>query len=58
MANWAEMDKTDEKGKNCRMLAMNMINPNVEKTTNHMTRLLPENSNTSPTTDEIIMVYS
>jgi hypothetical protein len=58
MANWAEMDKTDEKAQNCRMLAMNMINPNVEKATNHMTRLLPENSNTSPTTDEIIMVYS
>jgi hypothetical protein len=58
MANWAEMDKTDEKGEACRMLAMNMINPNVEKATNHMTRLLPENSKTSPTTDEIIMVYS
>ena len=56
MANWAEMDKTDEQGKNCQMLAMNMINPHVEKATNHMTRIQPEISNNNPLEGEIIRV--
>lgn len=56
MANWAEMDKTDESGKNCQMLAMNMINPHVEKATNHITRFQPEISNSKPLEGEIISV--
>jgi hypothetical protein len=47
MANWAEMDKTDESGRNCQILAMNMINPHIEKSTNHVTRFLPEISKNS-----------
>lgn len=56
MANWAEMDKTDESGKNCLMLAMNMINPHIEKGTTHVTRFLPELSRSSAVTgdDEVI----
>ena len=56
MANWAEMDKTDETRKNCQMLAMNMINPHVEKATNHMTRIQPQISNNDPLEGEIIRV--
>ncbi|MFD2202665.1 hypothetical protein [Shivajiella indica] len=56
MANWAEMDKTDESGKNCQMLAMNLINPHIEKATNHMTRFQPGISNSNPLEGEIIRV--
>lgn len=58
MANWAEMDKTDESGKNCQMLAMNMINPHIEKATNHITRFQPSISNANPLEGEIIRVGS
>ena len=56
MPNWAEMDKTDEKGKNCQMLAMNMINPHVEKAVNHMTRFQPGISSEKPLEGDIIRV--
>jgi len=56
MPNWAEMDKTDEKGKSCEMLAMNMINPHVEKATNHITRYQPGISSDKPLEGEIIQV--
>jgi hypothetical protein len=36
MANWAEMDKTDESGKKCRDLATSLINPHVDKATSHV----------------------
>ena len=38
MVNWAEMDKTDESGKNCQNLARELINPHVEKAVRHVTR--------------------
>ena len=47
MPNWAEMDKTDEKGKDCRLLALSLINPHVETATNHITRFMPEISNSN-----------
>ncbi len=56
MPNWAEMDKTDPVGKNCATLAISLINPHVEKATNHITRLLPTVSLSTPTTDELISV--
>jgi len=56
MPNWAEMDKTDEKGKNCQMLAMSMINPHIEKSSNHITRFQPEISNSKPLEGDIIRV--
>lgn len=56
MPNWAEMDKTDPVGKNCAMLAISLINPHVEKATNHITRLIPAVSMNTPTTDELISV--
>ncbi|MEB2784150.1 hypothetical protein [Algoriphagus persicinus] len=56
MQNWAEMDISDSVGKNCAALATSMINPHVEKATNHITRLLPAVSKTSPTENEVISV--
>lgn len=56
MQNWAEMDKDDPVGKNCAALAISLINPHIEKATNHVTRLLPALSKTTPTTNELISV--
>ncbi len=56
MANWAEMDKTDESGKECQNLVRTLINPHIEKATNHLTRLQPGISKGSPLTEEIIRV--
>lgn len=56
MPNWAEMDKTDEKGKDCQLLAINLINAHVEKATSHITRFMPEISNTNPFEANIIRV--
>jgi hypothetical protein len=56
MPNWAEMDKDDPVGKNCAALAMSMINPHIEKATNHINRLLPALSKTTPTDNELISV--
>lgn len=38
MVNWAEMDETDESGKNCQELVRTLINPHVEKAVRHITR--------------------
>ncbi|HSJ67695.1 MAG TPA: hypothetical protein VK921_08470 [Anditalea sp.] len=56
IANWAEMDKSDESGKECQNLTRTLINPHIEKATNHLTRLLPGISKGSPLTEEIIRV--
>jgi hypothetical protein len=56
MQNWAEMDKEDPVGKNCATIAINLINPHIEKSTNHITRLLPALSIASPTEDALISV--
>lgn len=56
MLNWAEMDKTDENGKNCQMLAMNMINPHIEKSSNHITRFQPDISHDKPLEGDVIRV--
>lgn len=42
MENWAEMDDTsDEAGQACQNLAVNLINPNVEKATRNMANTIP-----------------
>lgn len=56
MPNWAKMDKTDPVGSKCAALATAMINVHIEKSTTHITRLLPAVSNSNPTTDELISV--
>lgn len=56
MANWAEMDKTDESGKDCQMLAINLINAHIEKAVSHVTRFMPEVSNSNPFDAEVIRV--
>lgn len=58
MQNWAEMDKTDPVGKNCAALAISLINPHVENATDHVTRLMPALSKSTPTENELIMVTS
>lgn len=56
MPNWAEMDKIDSVGSKCSSLITAMIDPHIEKATSHITRLLPEISKDTPTTDELITV--
>lgn len=56
MANWAEMDKTDEPGNKCQIHAMNLINPHIEKATSHVTRFQPGISKASPLTEDVIRV--
>lgn len=45
--NWAEFDKTDEAGRNCRDISRELITPNVESSKNHITRTMPANSNSN-----------
>ncbi len=42
MDNWAEMDETDEAGKDCYSIVMNFIMPHVESVTSNMARTLPD----------------
>jgi hypothetical protein len=56
MANWAEMDKTDEPGNKCQIHAMNLINPHIEKATSHVTRFQPGISKASQLTEDVIRV--
>lgn len=56
MENWAEMDKADPVSKNCAAIATSLINPHVEKATNHITQLLPALSKSTPTGNELISV--
>lgn len=56
MANWAEMDKSDESGASCQDLGRTLINPHIEKATNHITRLQPGISKNALLTEDIIRV--
>jgi len=45
MENWAEMDDpSDEAGQACQNLAVNLINPNIEKSTRNLFRTIPSMS--------------
>jgi hypothetical protein len=56
MANWAEMDKTDESGKKCQDLARTLINPHIEKASSHVTRFQLGISKGTPLTEDKIRV--
>lgn len=57
MENWAEMDDaSDEAGKACQNLAVNLINPNVEKATTHLSRTIPSISKASGTPGDVVNV--
>jgi hypothetical protein len=58
MSNWAEMDETDESGKNCRDIARDLINPHVESAEENFARFEPEFSKAYPNPDPIIWVTS
>ncbi|MHB1146785.1 MAG: hypothetical protein ACYC01_04230 [Lutibacter sp.] len=48
MDNWAEMDKEDAAGKECRMKVLDFIMPHVEKINYNIARTMPEVSKSTP----------
>ncbi|MDP2238366.1 MAG: hypothetical protein Q8J88_18205 [Bacteroidales bacterium] len=58
MANWAEMDKTDESGKKCRDIGRELINPHIESSESNFARFMPEVSKAYPNTDMVLWVTS
>lgn len=48
MENWAEMDKEDAAGKECRMKVIELIMPHVEKVNYNIARTMPEVGSTTP----------
>lgn len=56
MANWAEMDKTDESGKNCRDIGRELINPHIESSVDNFARFMPDYSKAYPNTDMVLWV--
>ena len=48
MDNWAEMDKEDAAGKECRMKVLDFIMPHVEKVNYNIARTMPEVSKSTP----------
>ncbi|PKP12978.1 MAG: hypothetical protein CVU08_07740 [Bacteroidetes bacterium HGW-Bacteroidetes-3] len=48
MDNWAEMDKKDPAGKECRIKVLDFIMPHVEKINYSIARTMPEFSKTTP----------
>jgi len=58
MANWAEMDKTDESGKNCSDIARALINPHVETSEDNFARFMPDYSKAYPNSDQVLWVTS
>ena len=58
MANWAEMDETDESGKNCYDLVRDLINPHIESSVDNFARFMPDYSRTYPNSDPVLWVTS
>lgn len=57
MQNWAEMDDmSDEAGQACQNLAVNLINPNIEKATSNMARTIPSMSKAPGDSMDVISV--
>jgi hypothetical protein len=56
MANWAEMDETDEAGMKCRDLSRELINPHVESAESNFARFIPEFSKSYPNPDPVLWV--
>jgi len=58
MDKWAEMDDaSDEAGQACQNLAVNLINPSVEKTVSNMARTMPDMSKDVVDGTEVVSVY-
>ncbi|MDP3463634.1 MAG: hypothetical protein Q8S18_12655 [Bacteroidales bacterium] len=58
MANWAEMDESNDDGKNCQDLVRELINPNIESSENNFARFEPEYSKAYPNSDQVLWVTS
>ncbi len=58
MGNWAEMDETEDSGKECRIIGLDLINPHVESTENNLARFMPEYSKAYPNPDPVLWVSS
>lgn len=58
MANWAEMDETNDDGKNCSDLVRNLINPNIESSESNFARFMPEFSKAYPNPNPVLWVSS
>lgn len=58
MANWAEMDETDDDGKNCRDLSRELIYPHIETSESNFARFMPEFSKAYPNPDQVLWVTS
>jgi hypothetical protein len=58
MANWAEMDETNDDGKNCRNLVRDLINPHIESSNDNFARFQPEYSKAYPNPDPVLWVTS
>lgn len=56
MPNWAEMDETNDDGKNCRDLVRNLINPHIESAEDNFARFEPEYSKAYPNPDPVLWV--
>jgi hypothetical protein len=56
MGNWAELDETDEAGKNCRDLSRELIYPHIETSENNFARFLPEYSKTLTNSEPVVWV--
>jgi len=55
--NWAEWDDpSDEAGEACQNLAVNLINPNVESATTHLSRFIPSISKKSGNSGKVVKV--
>lgn len=58
MENWAQMDDmSDEAGQACQSLAVNLINPNVEKATGNLARTIPSMSKDLVSMDVLNVTY-
>lgn len=58
MANWAEMDETNDDGQNCRDLVREMINPHIECSESNFARFMPDYSKAYPNPDKVLWLTS
>jgi len=56
MDNWAEMDKEDAAGKECRIKVLELIMPHVEKVNYNIARTMPELSRTPAEGTKLVSV--
>ncbi|WP_340110736.1 hypothetical protein [Maribellus mangrovi] len=56
MDNWAELDKSDESGKECRQIVVDQIIPHIESTVDMFSRNIPDISRSAPSEMGVIWV--